>query len=164
MTEVGFYHLTRSTLEQALPRLLEKVLAAGLRAVLRACDEDRIDLLNRALWTYANELFLPHGVREDGHPEAQPIFLTTAVENPNAARVLVLVEGAPAPDLAAFGRVLELFDGDDPEAVARARGRWREVLAAGHDAIYWQQNERGGWVRAGGSAGADPSPPDGGPL
>ena len=31
LTEVGFYHLTRSTLEEALPRLLEKAYAAGSR-------------------------------------------------------------------------------------------------------------------------------------
>ena len=34
MTEIGFYHLQRSTLEQALPRLLEKVLETGGRAVV----------------------------------------------------------------------------------------------------------------------------------
>ena len=29
MTEIGFYHLTRSTLTQALPRLLGRTLTAG---------------------------------------------------------------------------------------------------------------------------------------
>ncbi len=31
-TEVNFYHLTRSSLEDALPRLLVKTLQAGERA------------------------------------------------------------------------------------------------------------------------------------
>ena len=35
LTEVGFYHLTRSTLEEALPRLLEKAYAAGNRVLVR---------------------------------------------------------------------------------------------------------------------------------
>ena len=34
MTEIGFYHLTRSTLEQALPRLLGRVLGRLLRLVV----------------------------------------------------------------------------------------------------------------------------------
>ena len=34
MTEVNFYHLTKSSLEQALPRLLERTLQAGERAVV----------------------------------------------------------------------------------------------------------------------------------
>ena len=35
MAEVGFYHLTRSPLEEALPRLLEKAYATGQRALVR---------------------------------------------------------------------------------------------------------------------------------
>ena len=83
MTEVGFYHLTRSTLDEALPRLLEKAYAAGHRVLVRVGDPERLELLNRALWTYGKESFLPHGARSDGFAEDQPIYLTTQVENPN---------------------------------------------------------------------------------
>ena len=148
MTEVGFYHLTRSTLEDALPRLLEKAYAAGHRVLVRGTDPERLELLNRALWTYTKESFLPHGTRADGHPELQPIFLTVGEENPNGAKLLVLADGASAPDLDRFDRCLELFDGGDPQAVERARQRWREVLDRGYRAVYWQQYERGGWVKA----------------
>lgn len=147
MTEVGFYHLTRSPLEQALPRLLEKALLAGHRVLLRAVDEERVEHLNRALWTYTNDSFLPHGSRADGFAEEQPIFLTTEVENPNGASVLVLVDAAEAADLSSYARALELFDGEDPGQLASARRRWRAALAAGHACTYWQQNERGGWTK-----------------
>ncbi len=93
MTEVGFYHLTRSTLDEALPRLLEKAYAAGNRVLVRVGDPERLELLNRALWTYGKESFLPHGTRSDGFAEEQPIYLTTQVENPNGATILVLVDG-----------------------------------------------------------------------
>ena len=149
MTEVGFYHLTRSTPDEALPRLLEKAYAAGNRVLVRVGDPERLELLNRALWTYGKELFLPHGTRADGFAEEQPIYLTTQVENPNGGTILALVADAGAPDLATFDRCLDLFDGGDAEAVARARQRWREALAAGHGCTYWQQGERGGWVKAG---------------
>jgi DNA polymerase-3 subunit chi len=36
MTDIRFYHLTRKTLEQALPEMLEKTLARGLKAVVMA--------------------------------------------------------------------------------------------------------------------------------
>ena len=150
MTEVGFYHLTRSTLDDALPRLLEKAYASGVRVLVRGRDAERIDLLDRALWTYRKESFLPHGTRADGFSDQQPIYLTATVENPNRATVLVRIEEAEAPDLASFARCLDLFDGHDPDAVARARQRWRDAQAAGHACTYWQQGERGGWVKAGG--------------
>lgn len=148
MAEVGFYHLTRSTLEDALPRLLEKAYATGQRILVRAGDAERVELLNRHLWTYAKESFLPHGTRADGFAEEQPIFLTAGADNPNGARLLVLVDGAPATDLAGFDRCLDLFDGGDPEAVERARARWREALGRGHRCVYWQQDERGRWIKA----------------
>ena len=148
MVEVGFYHLTRSSLEEALPRLLEKAYAAGQRAVVRVGNAERLELLNRSLWTYEKESFLPHGSRADGHPEHQPIYLTVGDENPNGATLLFLVDGAEAPDAAGFARCFDLFDGGDPEAVERARARWRAAVAQGHRCVYWQQNERGGWTKA----------------
>lgn len=148
MTEIGFYHLTRGSLEQTLPRLLEKAMAAGHRVVLRAVTPERLEALDRHLWTYSKESFLPHGTKADGHAERQPIWLTTGPDVPNGASVLVLVEGAPTGDLAGFQRVLDLFDGNDPEAVDGARQRWREALAAGHKLVYWQQTERGSWAKA----------------
>lgn len=148
MAEIGFYHLTRSTLEEALPRLLEKAYAAGHKVVVRCPGRERLEALDRALWTYGKDSFLPHGTRADGPAERQPIFLTTEAENPNGADVLVLVEGATAADLAGFVRCLDLFDGGDAAAVALARERWRAALAGGHKVVYWQQNERGGWSKA----------------
>lgn len=148
MTEVSFYHLTRSPLDRALPRLLEKVYASGQRVLVRGGDPERLELLNRTLWTYGKDSFLPHGVKSDGFADQQPIYLTTGLENPNHAVILVLVDGADAPDLAAYPRCLELFDGADVDALERARAHWREVVAQGHRAIYWQENERGGWAKA----------------
>ncbi len=147
--EIGFYHLTRSSLEEALPRLLEKILAAGHRVVLRARSRERLEQLDRHLWTYRRDSFLPHGTRADGFAERQPVYLTTEIENPNRATVLVLVEGAPHEGLEGFERVLDLFDGSEPEAVEGARRRWREARAAGHHVVYWQQDERGRWRRGG---------------
>ncbi len=148
MSEIAFYHVTRGTLEQVLPRLLEKVLESGRRAVVRCPTAERVEALDRVLWTYAPDSFLPHGTAADGFLDRQPIVLTEGTERPNGAEVLVLVEDAPEAGLEAFERVLVPFDGGDPSAVERARGRWRAWRAAGHRLVYWQQDEQGRWVRA----------------
>ena len=152
-TEVGFYHLTRSALEPALGRLLERVLDSGLRAVVRASSAERAEALNRALWQFGRDSFLPHGTRADGSAEYQPVFLTDREDYPNGADVLVLVDGAEA-DPAAFRRCLYLFDGNDEEAVRRARDLWRRWRERGMALTYWQQTERG-WQKA---APAGPEP------
>lgn len=145
MAEVGFYHLTRWPLERALPKLLERVLAADHRIVLMAPSRERVEDLAGQLWTYDPGSWLPHGTARDGHAEHQPIYLTDKEEAPNGATVLVVVEGLQ-PDFAArFERVVDMFNGRDDDEVARARDRWRTYKSAGHALTYWQQTESGGW-------------------
>lgn len=149
MTTVSFYHLQRTSLDRALPKLLEKVLESGRRAVVIAGSEEQVEALGAALWTYEQRSFLPHGSAADGHADRQPVYLTAADENPNGSDVLVLVDGAASANLGAFDRVLDMFDGHDAEAVEAARARWRDLKDAGHELTYWQQTERGSWERKG---------------
>ena len=143
---VDFYHLQSSALERALPALLERVVAAGKRAVVMAASVDRIEALNNALWVHNPNSWLPHGSAKDGFDAAQPIWLTDKEENPNSASVLVLTDGMAADFLGSFERCLDLFDGTSEEAVALARTRWAQAKAAGHELHYWQQNEAGAWA------------------
>jgi DNA polymerase-3 subunit chi len=139
MTDIGFYHLTRSTLARALPQLLGRTLAAGQRALVLASNPVALDALSAALW--AQPAWLPHGTPADGDPDLQPIWLSTEPEPLNAARYLFLVEGAETDRAADYDRVFDLFDGNDSEAVAAARARWKAAKDAGHNLAYWQQTE-----------------------
>jgi DNA polymerase-3 subunit chi len=68
--------------------------------------------------------------------------------NPNKASVRFLVDGAPLPpDVAAYERVVVMFDGQDEQALAKAREVWKQVRAGGHEATYWQQNDNGRWEK-----------------
>ena len=147
MVEYGFYHLTRTALEPALGRLLERVLASGQRAVVVASSAERVEALNRTLWIFGRESFLPHGSREDGFAEDQPVFLTDREDYPNGATVLVLVDGAELEPAPQFSRCLYLFDGNDEAAVAQARALWRKRQERSDALTYWQQTERG-WHKA----------------
>lgn len=146
-TEVLFYHLERQPIEKVLPSLLEKTLERGWRAVVQSGSPERLEALDTHLWTYKEESFLPHGTKKDGSLEAQPVYLTTQDENPNGASVCFLVEGAQTADLTAYQRVVEMFDGNDPAAVAQARAQWKRAKSAGCDVTYWQQAENGRWEK-----------------
>ncbi len=149
MTDIGFYHLTATALERALPKLLEKTLEAGERAVVRLATEERVQALNAHLWTYEDRAWLPHGTEREGEAELQPVWLTDRAENPNAATFLFLADGVEADDLDVFKRVFDLFDGRDDSAVAAARQRWKAAKDAGHALTYWKQGDGGGWQKAG---------------
>ncbi|WP_372000116.1 DNA polymerase III subunit chi [Tistrella mobilis] len=146
--EIAFYHLTVTPLEQALPALLERVLAHDWRAVLRAGSAERVKALDSLLWTYDPDSFLPHGSQGDPLPERQPVWLTAGDDMPNDPQVLVLVDGMDHPDPSGFVRVLDLFDGRDDLAVSAARDRWRVRKARGFALTYWRQRPDGRWERA----------------
>ena len=149
MTEVRFYHLTRTSLESALPQMLEKTLERDQRAVVMAGSEERVEALNAWLWTYRDRSFLPHGSKRDGFAADQPIWLTATDENPNGAQVLFLTDGAASEALDDYALCAMLFDGKDETAVSGARAAWRRLKDAGHDLTYWQQDERGRWAQQG---------------
>jgi DNA polymerase III subunit chi len=150
MTEIRFYHLQRRKPEEALPGLLEEAWRRGVKVVVEAPAREWIEALDERLWTYSDESFLPHGLARDGEPETQPILLTTGDDNPNGARLRILLSGArAAPILAgqptAYERIVILFDGANEEARAEARAQWAELRAAGHQPSYWREGESGEW-------------------
>jgi DNA polymerase III subunit chi len=148
MTEILFYHLQRQPLEAVLPTLLQKSLERGWRAVVQVASEERLSALDDQLWTFTDESFLPHGTDREPNAAEQPVVLTLSEGNPNGASIRFLVEGAAVPpDANTYQRMVVLFDGNDPQALAIARDQWRALKAAGHQATYWQQDERGRWAQ-----------------
>jgi DNA polymerase-3 subunit chi len=147
VTEIGFYHVQRGSVGEALPRLLEKAVASGYRVLVRTQSSEEAEALAQLLWTYDPASFLPHGTAADGWPAEQPIYLTAGEENPNGADLACQVAGAEIPGIEAYRRAVDLFDGRDPAAVEAARDRWRRYRAAGHVVTYWQQKQGGGWER-----------------
>lgn len=156
MSEVRFYQLQRATLAEALPRLVEKARAAGMRVVVETATPERRDALDELLWTYDEESFLPHVTDRDPEAGEAEIVIAAAPQpppRPGRPEALFLVDGAPLPaEPGAFARVLLVFDGADPEATQTARERWRAVVAAGLAASYWAQEEGGRWVEKAKSA------------
>jgi DNA polymerase-3 subunit chi len=144
VAEIGFYHLTRTAAEAALPKLLARTLAANERAGVEAPDAARLEAVSAALW--ADDEWLPHGTPEV-EPAWQPILLSTRAEPVNGAKFLFLLDGATA-EASAYARVFDLFDGNDEAAVAAARARWAAAKDSGHSLAYWQQTEAG-WQKQG---------------
>jgi DNA polymerase-3 subunit chi len=148
MTEMLFYHLQRQPLEKVLPALIEKSLARGWRVAVQASSDERMEALDAHLWTYRDDAFLPHSTDRAADAASQPVLLTTRDDNPNRANVRFLIDGAGVPaDTDVYERIVLLFDGEDPDAVAAARERWTQARAQGLAATYWQADEQGRWQR-----------------
>jgi DNA polymerase III subunit chi len=148
MGVVMFYHLTHSAVEDTLPMLLGKSLQAGWRVAVRGTDPARMQALDLHLWQGEDVGFLPHGLAGGEWDADQPVLLTCAAETPNRAACLIALDGAEiaTDEAAGLERVCVIFDGNDPSALAQARGQWKGVTAAGVAAQYWSE-ETGRWQK-----------------
>lgn len=146
MTEILFYHLEVRPLEQVLPMLLEKTLERGWRAVVETSSSDRATVLDAALWTYRDDAFLPHGISGEDTDADQPVLIAADQQNRNAANVRFFVDRAVPRSGDGYDRIVYLFSGHDPDAVAEARVAWRG-LQDGNALTYWQQDGDGRWAK-----------------
>ncbi len=148
--EISFYHLTSSSLEAALPKLMEKVYGSGKRALIAAENDEKTEEFNRILWTYHPQRFLPHGSNKDGNEADQPVFLCSSrhMKNPNNAEILVITDGSKPGGLEGFSRVLDIFDGNNADSLQQARTRWKQYKSEAMELSYFQQDAKGKWEKA----------------
>lgn len=140
--EWWFYHIEHSSLDAAIAPLIEKCLERKWR-VLVVGHEETLVRLDRALWTWRDDSFLPHG-RGRTDAAKQPVLLSTEPVAVNGAKVALLLDGADA-DGARFDRILVVFDGADEAARAKARLQYKAATDTGAVARYFQQERAGGW-------------------
>ena len=146
MTQLLFYELQGRSLSAVLPALIEKSLQRGWRVAVQMSSQERLEALDQHLWTYRDDSFLPHATEAEREAELQPVLLMLASDNRNAAQVRFLIDDAPMPaDAASYGRIVIMFDGQDPEAVAAAQARFLTAKGTSFEVTYWQTDHEGRW-------------------
>jgi DNA polymerase-3 subunit chi len=146
LMDIGFYHCTRMPANEVAIRLAEKALAGGQRLLVIGAP-DRLETLDKLMWTYADNSFLPHGLSGGAHDADQPVLLSEAVEPANGAKLLLSLEAGVPAALDGFDRLLNLFEDGTP-AHSRARADWKALADRdGMERSYWQQTDRGGWKK-----------------
>lgn len=145
--KVDFYQLSARPAEQVLPRLAEKIITEGGRLLVIAGAPSLLDRMDRALWAYRDDSFLPHAIAGRDVDAEQPILLAETLELPvaNDAGNIALVDGLWREEALGFERAFYMFD---DETVEGARATWRSL--AGRDELerrFWRQDEAGKWNR-----------------
>jgi DNA polymerase III subunit chi len=152
-SEIWFYHLERSSVEDTLPPLLEKCMERGWRAIIKSKIGANVEAIDSRLWTYKPNAWLPHGKLsgQDEEDDQQPILLMLEGGDTSgsqlSAQALFLLDGADWTGVMQVERIFVIFDGRDQDAVAHARHDWRRAKDLGLLPAYWRQNEDGKWAR-----------------
>lgn len=144
--QVDFYHLTAMPLERVLPQIASKVVEGGGRLLIVAADDARLQALDRLLWTFSPESFLPHARIGAGDDAAQPVLLAPDVDAANGAKHIALADGVWRDEALDFARAFHFFD---EERIRDARAAWKALAERdGVQRRYWKQNDAGRWAQA----------------
>jgi len=135
MTEVHFHFNVPDRLVYAC-RLLRKALRSGASGVAVCGPEATLSRLDRLLWTFEPQEFIPHVLLRAGEtlpPRLQrtPIWLVGRAEQGAHHPVLVHLGDEPAAGFESYSRLIEIVStaADDRES---ARRRWKHYAGRGY--------------------------------
>ena len=145
--ELNFYHVMSGNLVPSVAKLLEKVYDSGKKSVFFSPLEDRVKVVDKTLWTFSKNAFIPHGDKSLGFSELQSVYLTSEIENPNKATVLVMTDDFDYKSWNQdFERVICIFEDDNSAEVAQSM--FSDLKNQGENVKYWKQSQKG-WEKLG---------------
>ncbi len=125
MTRIDFYSLETDSGGDRFVlvcRLVERIRATGARVLVHCPDPEQARHLDRLLWTFREESFIPHGLVGKTDHDLTPVLISGDGSPESEDQVLVnLASDAPA----FFGRFERLCEPIDHDSAARLAGRER---------------------------------------
>jgi DNA polymerase-3 subunit chi len=112
-TQFNIYKLSKSEFQAVFTKLLEKVIVTQQRAVVLCKDTEEVLQLDSMLWTYSQLGFLPHATDADPYCQEHPIYLTTTLQNPNKASVLIVTQPEMLQKAKGFEKAIYISNNND---------------------------------------------------
>ncbi len=127
MTQIDFYILEEETSGNPYGiacRLAEKAWKNGHRVLLQVQSENDAQHLDRLLWTFHDQSFLPHGRLGSADPALNPILIGHGGSGGEEHDVLINLAGEVPSFFSRFERVAEIVP-SEPSAKAASREHYR---------------------------------------
>jgi DNA polymerase-3 subunit chi len=155
MTRIDFYTLEPDTAGDRFLlscRLAERALGEGMRVLIHCPDAEAARHLDRLLWTYRQDSFLPHGLVGPASPNLDlgltPVLISQDGSPEGEDQVLINLAPEVPAFFSRFARVCEPVD-QDPDVTAAGRRRFRYYKDRGylleHHRIRLQQSDPSAW-------------------
>jgi len=128
--QIDFYLLAKTQVSDKYHyacRIAGRAHRRGMTVFMQTDDAAQSALLDKMLWTFAQDSFVPHAVcARDEHDVARyPVQLGPAAAPPGCSGLLISLAREPAADYAGFERIAELvLSGAADKAAGRERFRF----------------------------------------
>lgn len=134
MTRIEFVKIKRPEKAKYLCDFAEDFFIQGQRVVVMVCDDNQGVTLDRFMWTWKKDAFVPH-VYDNGAVECldEPVIIEFAERNPNGAKVLVMGKPCSTEFVRQFDLVIDFVELYDPQLLVAARQRFAHFREIGFE-------------------------------
>ena len=147
MSEVFFYHLTKTTLEIALPKILERALSEKWSIEIRTSANTNLDEISNAIWRGPEESFLPHCLEDHEDLQDYPIVLCKSpLKDWRDCLIVVGQADLKENEVKNYKRICLIFDAKIEAELSKARKSWKKLSDEGINTVYWAE-DKGRWVK-----------------
>ncbi|MGQ9658973.1 MAG: DNA polymerase III subunit chi [Thermochromatium sp.] len=140
MTRIDFYSLkpdSRGDRFILACRLVDRIRAQDLRVLILCPEREEARHLDRLLWTFRQESFLPHGLVGEVDAELTPILISLDGSPDSEHQVLLNLAREVPSGWERFARLCDLVD-NDPAVRQAGRVRFRTYRERGHEPHHHQ--------------------------
>ncbi len=113
MTQVDFYILDENSGENRQHyacRLTDKAYRQGRKVYIHTSSPGETQMLDRLLWTFRDQSFVPHGIASASDPEITPVLIGEQEPPEQADDVLINLSPQVPSFFSRFERVAEIVD------------------------------------------------------
>ena len=146
MTEIRFYHLTKSRSQDALPALLQKVIDMDIKSDV-IISGDASEFSNK-LWESSTEnKFIANDYGDDIDEQSPVAIYSNVGVNAEKLRKTRFFIDEISPELM-VGADLNcfMFNGNDERILGNARALWKDLAGIDeYKLVYYHQNDNGVW-------------------
>ncbi len=132
MTRVDFYILQPATNGNRYTlacRLTEKAWRQRHRILISVANDEELRHMDRLLWTWREQSFIPHGIHGKADSRLNPILISSGSEPADEHEVLINLRPEVPEYFSRFERVAECVDQDEAQ---KAAGRKRYKFYRDH--------------------------------
>jgi DNA polymerase-3 subunit chi len=144
---LDFYALSKSSLEDTLLKILDKVISSKKRALVFTQSEEKAETLCDYLWSANPNKWFGHGTVQDGNVSEHNIFISHQVNNLNNSDIIILTNSIYYEELFNFERCINIFAEDNIEAIDSAKKIWFKGAELDFELNYWSQTSTGQWIK-----------------
>ncbi len=120
-----FIELKNPNKRKAVCEITEKLYLKGRRVIIYVKDEGEAEQLDRMLWVWKQESFVPHALSSGEETTEEAVIISTQASTPTEFDTLILYDALPIENIQTFRQIIDFAELYQKERHQASRNRFK---------------------------------------